>query len=181
MLTDRQLLVKAAAGSQDAFTLLYLRYSKRLYAYFLVRLDGNQADAEDMKQQVFLRLIESQAFQQANTGPDDISSLLFTIAANLLKNQYRSQERQGRREQIYLSIHQNGSDDKEISVDRQRLALAIQQLPAAQQLCIELRFSKGLSIDEIAAALDCAQGTVKSRLHYGLKKLAKILNATSIK
>jgi len=56
----------------------------------------------------------------------------------------------------------------------------MERLPDHQRMCVELRFRKGLSTEQIAEALECAPGTVKSRLHYGLKKLAKILNASTI-
>jgi len=108
-LTDRQLLIRAARGQQPAFTALYRRYGARLYAYFVQRLAGDRARAEDLKQQVFLKLLESRAFREAHTGPDDISSLLFTIAANLLKNEYRGNERRRRRETIYSSLNKAAS------------------------------------------------------------------------
>ncbi|WP_090169361.1 RNA polymerase sigma factor [Neolewinella agarilytica] len=180
MKTDRQLLLRAANGDQSAFRALYLRYGKRLYGYFLLRVGGDREQAEDLKQQVFLRLLESRAFREAETGPEDISSLLFTIAANLLKNVYRSQERQQRREAAYRDIRRANDSTEEPRIESRRVALAIERLPEHQRLCVELRFRKGLSTEEVAEALNCAPGTVKSRLHYGLKKLAEILNATTI-
>jgi RNA polymerase sigma-70 factor (ECF subfamily) len=179
-LTDRQLLIRAARGHQPAFTDLYRRYGARLYAYFLHRLGGDRARAEDLKQQVFLRLLESRAFAEAERGPDDLSSLLFTIAANLLKNTYRGDARRQRREAAYREIRAADDPATEPRIEARRVALAIQKLPDHQRTCVELRFQKGLSTEQIAAALECAPGTVKSRLHYGLKKLAEILNATTI-
>lgn|GEM_PF-2645767 len=136
--------------------------------------------AEDLKQQVFLKLLESKAFREAEHGPDDLSSLLFTIAANLLKNTYRSDERRQRREAVYREIRAAEGTDSEPRIEAHRVALAVEQLPDHQRTCVELRFQKGLSTEQIATALECAPGTVKSRLHYGLKKLAVILNASTI-
>lgn len=178
--TDRQLLIQAARGHQPAFTALYQRYGARLYAYFLHRLGSDRARAEDLKQQVFLKLLESKAFREAERGPDDLSSLLFTIAANLLKNTYRGDERRQRREAAYREIRAADGPENEPRIEPRRVALAMERLPDHQRMCVELRFQKGLSTEQIAAALECAPGTVKSRLHYGLKKLAKILNASTI-
>jgi len=180
-MTDRQLLIRARAGDQAAFAQLYRRYGARLTAYFLRRLDHDAEGAEDLRQQVFLQLLESRAFREAATGPDDLSSLLFTIAANLLRNTYRGQERRRRREAAYRDIRQAEIvPDKDLVVDPARLQLAISQLPEHQRLCVELRFRQGFDIGEIAEALGCAPGTVKSRLHYGLKKLADLLKTANI-
>lgn len=179
-MTDRQLLIQAAQGQQAAFTALYRRYGARLYAYFLHRLGGDRVRAEDLKQQVFLKLLESKAFREPDRGPDDLSSLLFTIAANLLKNTYRGDERRQRREAAYREIRAADGPANESRIEARRVALAMKKLPDHQRMCVELRFQKGLSTEQIAEAIDCAPGTVKSRLHYGLKKLAEILNASTI-
>jgi RNA polymerase sigma-70 factor (ECF subfamily) len=179
--TDRQLLIQAARGHQPAFTALYQRYGARLYVYFVQRLNGDRARGADLKQQVFLKLLESKAFREADKGPDDLSSLLFTIAANLLKNEYRGDERRRRREATYNELRTAESSPQEPRAETRRVALAIEQLPDHQRLCVELRFQKGLSTEQTAEAIGCSPGTVKSRLHYGLKKLADLLKATEIK
>ncbi len=180
-MTDRQLLIQAARGHQPAFTALYQRYGARLYAYFVQRLNGDRVRAEDLKQQVFLKLLESRAFREAGTGPDDLSSLLFTIAANLLKNEYRGEERRRRRETTYSELRSMKNIPEEPRAESRRVHLALEQLPDHQRLCVELRFQKGLSTEQTAKALGCSPGTVKSRLHYGLKKLADLLKASEIK
>ncbi|MEM9525602.1 MAG: sigma-70 family RNA polymerase sigma factor [Bacteroidota bacterium] len=180
MLTDRQLLQRAKAGHQAAFGELYTRYGARLTAYFLPRLNFDAAQAEDLRQQVFLRLLESRAFREVGEGPEDLSSLLFTIAANLLKNTYRSLERQQRREAAYHDMLRANATVEGASFDPARLTLALAQLPDHQRICVELRFQRGYTTEEIAEALDCAAGTVKSRLHYGLKKLAELLKPANI-
>lgn len=179
-MTDRQLLLQSAAGDEQAFQALYLRYGKRLFAYFLPRVAGHREQAEDLKQQVFLQLLESRAFREAERGPDDLSSLLFTIAANLLKNNYRSTARRRRREAVYRELRAADIPAASPRIEARRVALAMERLPEHQRTCVDLRFREGLSTAEIAAAVGCAPGTVKSRLHYGLKKLAEILNATTI-
>jgi RNA polymerase sigma-70 factor (ECF subfamily) len=97
-----------------------------------------------------------------------------------LKNTYRSKERQQRREATYRELRATDGPTSEPRIEARRVALAMERLPAHQRTCVELRFRKGLSTEAIAKAVDCASGTVKSRLHYGLKKLAEILNASTI-
>jgi RNA polymerase sigma-70 factor (ECF subfamily) len=57
------------------------------------------------------------------------------------------------------------------------LARALRRLPVDQRTVIVLRYHLDWSIDDIAAALDCAAGTVKSRLHRGLHRLETMLEA----
>lgn len=173
------LLIAAAAGDQTAFTALYQRYGARLHAYFRQRC-GDGERAEDLRQQVFLRLLQSKAFREAERGPDDLSSLLFTIAANLVKNEYRSAERTARRMAAYRDIRRADGPEEPL-VERERLLLAVAELPENQRACVDMRFRRGFSVAEIAEALNVAPGTVKSRLHYGLKKLAERLRKTTIK
>lgn len=180
MFTDRQLLQRAKSGQQAAFAELYARYGARLTAYFLPRLNYDAAQAEDLRQQVFLQLLESRAFKEAGQGPEELSSLLFTIAANLLKNTYRRVERQQRRETAYRDILRAESTNDSPKLDPARLAQALGRLSDHQRICVELRFQRGYTTEEIAEALDCAPGTVKSRLHYGLKKLAELLKPANI-
>jgi len=179
VITDRTLLIAAAGGDQSAFTQLYRRYGPRLHAYFRQRCAGDGERAEDLRQQVFLRLLESKAFREAEAGPDDLSSLLFTIAANLVKNEYRSTERATRRLAAYRDIRR-ADGAPEPRIEKERLWRSIGTLPDHQRACVEMRFRCGYSVAEIAEALDVSPGTVKSRLHYGLKKLADLLRKTTI-
>ncbi len=171
--------MQAAAGDQSAFAGLYHRYGARLHVYFRKRCKGDGVLAEDLRQKVFMRLLESQAFRDAENGPEDLSSLLFTIAANLLKNEYRSREREVRRLAAYRDIRRVDSTD-ELRVGKAVLWRAIATLPEHQRICLELRYRQGYSIEEIALATEVAQGTVKSRLHYGLKKMADRLRKITV-
>lgn len=172
--TDRQLLLRAAAGEQPAFAALYRRYGARLHAYFRSRCGNNDELAEDFRQQVFLQLLESRAFRQPASGPESLGPLLFTIAANLVRNHYRSAEREQRRRATYREMRA-GDAPATPSEPNRELTAALARLPDHHRACVELRFRRGFTVAEIAEALGVAPGTVKSRLHYGLKKLAEIL------
>ncbi len=62
----------------------------------------------------------------------------------------------------------------ELSEDAQRVRQAVTSLPEEQRLVVELRFFAGATLEEIAAALGCPLGTVKSRLHHALGKLRQM-------
>lgn len=178
---DGQLLLLAAnVGDQGAFAALYARYAGRLFAYLLPRIGQDAELAEDLRQQVFLSLLESKAFRDAETGvvQDDLSSLLFSIAANLLKNTYRSNERQARRLVVFNQLQElNTIEEDPFHLEPAKLKWALEQLTTAQRECVSLKFQRGLKIAEISEALNLPPGTVKSRLHYGLKKMQELLRA----
>ena len=60
----------------------------------------------------------------------------------------------------------------EISEDARWIRRAVANLPEEHRLVVELRFFAGATLDEIAAALGCPLGTVKSRLHHAAEKVA---------
>jgi RNA polymerase sigma-70 factor (ECF subfamily) len=61
-----------------------------------------------------------------------------------------------------------------MSEDALRIRRAVANLPEEHRLVVELRFFAGATLDEMAAALGCPLGTVKSRLHHALKKLRQM-------
>ncbi len=63
----------------------------------------------------------------------------------------------------------------EMSEDALRIRRTVANLPEEQRLVVELRFFAGATLDEIAAALGCPLGTVKSRLHHALKKVREMI------
>ncbi|MEM8584072.1 MAG: RNA polymerase sigma factor [Bacteroidota bacterium] len=174
--TDRTLLIRAAEGEEAAFAQLYERYARRLKAYFYVHCTADENTASDLCQELFLNLLDSRAFQQADVGPQDLGPLLFSMAANLRKNHFRASERRARRLQLY---HERQSSHQEVQIcdfdADASLQHALDLLSDDQRKCIVLRFRQGLSVAEIAEIFGCPPGTIKSRLHYGLKKMAESL------
>ncbi len=174
--TDRELLYRAAGGEEAAFAELYHRHAVRLLAWLMYRRGCDEATALDVRQRVFLQLLESKAFRRPrNDGPDDLAPLLYVIAAGVLKNDHRSLNRRRRHEQTYRERQESNAVPIEPR-DTLPIAAALSELPHEQRTCITLRYQDGLTTEEIAEIMDCRPGTVKSRLHYGFKKLATLLH-----
>lgn len=72
----------------------------------------------------------------------------------------------------------NNVDIAEVVVSREMLRTAIERLPERQRLAIVLRFLADLPVDDVAAAMGCAAGTVKSTLHAALARLHVDLDDT---
>lgn len=180
--SDRQLLTAAAAGDEAAFASLYARYAGRLSTYFQRHLPEAVGEtASDYVQSVFVQLLDSKAFSNPEGSPDSLAPLLFTIARNLRNNAYRYREREDRRRAIFAERWSDETSSLPApDVDAHRLEAAIEALPLPQREAVRLRFLAGWSIAEIAERTAVAPGTIKSRLHYGLRKLSKMLPLLNI-
>lgn len=172
-------MVLIVRGDVPAFDELYRRYHRRLHVYFLRMLQGDADLADDFLQDLFLKVVEKpQLF-----APDrSLKTWLYTLATNLCRNEYR---RRGIRNEV--SDEQISEADvaepEQLSTafDTARFHEALEhmltRLDEVQRITFSLRFQEELSIKEIAQILDCAEGTVKSRLFYTLQKLNRHLHA----
>jgi RNA polymerase sigma-70 factor (sigma-E family) len=67
------------------------------------------------------------------------------------------------------------ADESAEAADRMTMAAALAQLPARQRAVVVLRYYHDYSVDEVAEALGCSPGTVKSQAHHGVKRLRELL------
>jgi RNA polymerase sigma-70 factor (ECF subfamily) len=142
-------------------------YQHRVYGVAL-RMMGNQAEAEEVAQEAFLRahgaLVEFR-------GDARLSTWLYAITSRLCLNRLASAEhRMARRRSDAIDLVP-GREGDEPGGDLERgereaaLHRAIAELPEDRRVVVVLRDLEGLSYDEIAAALGLELGTVRSRLH----------------
>ncbi|RMG21244.1 MAG: sigma-70 family RNA polymerase sigma factor [Deltaproteobacteria bacterium] len=162
-LTDEALVRRANAGDRRALEAIYRRHRSFVLA-LARRFTGNPADAQDVMQEVFGELFgRFPGFRLSST----LRAWLYPVVKNRCISLHRK-----RRPVVDLSEIRDGPrlkvDPAECSGDFERL-LAV--LPETHREVVYLRFAHGLKIDEIAQALSISAGTVKSRLHYALKRL----------
>ena len=174
--SDEELMELLSKGKEQAFRVLYQRYNKRMYQYFLRMLNHQSEDAADFTQELFMKIIEQpEAFDITRR----FSTWLYTLAGNMVKNEYRRRDRRSNKEPINLQIPITSPDcliaQMDAPVLRKYLRLAIQQLDPIHKTCFQLRYDSQLSIKDISEILGCPEGTVKSRLHYALRKLSNQL------
>jgi RNA polymerase sigma-70 factor, ECF subfamily len=175
--SDESLMAAVAAnGDERAFSDLYSRYGTRLYRFFLRMLWGDKGRAEDMTQEIFLKIIERpHSFDVSRR----FSTWIFAVATNLCKNEYR------RKHPILVEDFQSEAwgdlsyDYKPEQIDEalyaQHLQAAIDQLDWPHRQCFVLRYQEELSLQEVSEVLGCPIGTVKSRSHYALKRVIATL------
>jgi RNA polymerase sigma-70 factor (ECF subfamily) len=171
---ERKLIDRARAGEPIAFERLAEQHVAHLWrcALALCR-DGHWA--EDLSQETLVEAWRSLARFDSRCK---FSTWLYGI----LRHRFLK----GRRQQnATLSAAPDAlaqvpcssrtpSSSAEASEDASRIRQAVASLPEAHRLVVELRFFAGATLDEIAAALGCPLGTVKSRLHHALEKLRQM-------
>lgn len=165
-----------AKGNEAAFDELYLRFSEKMYAFFYKMLYQDEALAADFCQTLFLKI-----FEKADRFDDSYycSTWIYTIASNMCKNEYRRKEKQGPIRYINNSmpntIEAKGPKKIDSDIFNIKLQKALNHLSENHRICFILKYQEDKSIKEISAITNCPEGTVKSRIHYTLKKLAEEL------
>ena len=171
-----EILESCRRGDRDAFRALYETYKDRVYALALHFFHGDQAAAQDMTQQVFLKLMTRISRFEGRSG---FSTWLYRLVANAcLDGARRSRSRPqpaDRREIEALVAAPLQETDLERAQTVGSIQAAVAALPPKLRLPILLRYFDGRSYEEIAAALNCSMGTVASRLNRGHKLLARKL------
>ncbi len=175
-----ELISRAQAGEATAFERLAHEHAARLWRCALA-LGKDSHWAEDLVQET---LIEAWRSLARFDGRCRFSTWLYGI----LRHRFLKGRRRRNAAQPSLSNAPGGdhsttwSPDRlaEASEDAQGVRRAVAGLPEEHRLVVELRFFAGATLDEIAAALDCPLGTVKSRLHHALEKLRRMNLAVNL-
>ena len=166
---DQLLVDRARWGDRHAFDLLVLKYQSRLLS-LVNRLVSNQSDALDVLQDTFVK-----AYRSLHTfrGESAFYTWLYRIAVNTAKNHLASKLKESKDVSVddeatgELSVLQDFSapDEEAGAEELQRAILhAIEQLPDDLKQALTLRELEGMSYDEIALAMNCPIGTVRSRI-----------------
>jgi RNA polymerase sigma-70 factor (sigma-E family) len=126
-------------------------------------LTGSNAAAEDLVQDSFARL--HGAWDRVRSPV----AYLRTSVVNACQSWHRSRTRERARMRVV------GVIDDRVLPEARELLDAVEQLPYGQRAALVLRYYEGLSEAEIATAMGCRPGTVKSHQHRGLEQLRKVI------
>jgi RNA polymerase sigma-70 factor, ECF subfamily len=181
---DDMLVERARHGDAVAYAGLVERYQDLAFriAYVVV---GSTAEAEDAAQEAFIKAYY--ALPRFRTGAA-FRPWLLQIVANQAKNQRRAG---GRRGGLLLrataEVRPSGDAAPSPEVDalleerRQALLAAVNGLRAEDRLVVAYRYFFELSEADMAGALGCARGTVKSRLSRALGRLREVVTAAGLR
>jgi RNA polymerase sigma-70 factor (ECF subfamily) len=178
---DAELVRRCLRGDTAAWQLIVQTHTRRVYN-LCYRFTGNRPEAEDLTQEVFLRVFRTLKSYDAAQGA--LVVWMHRVARNLLIDHYRAtrHERLGvslEDELPRLEQRESAAPPPDRTVALSELSEAIQQalarLSPELREAVILRDLQGLEYREIAQVLDVPEGTVKSRINRGRAELAKIL------
>ena len=176
---DEVCLKRIVAGDQGGAAALYDRHARALYSLIL-RILGDQADAEDVLQEVFAQAFRQAARYEPSRGA--VAAWLLTMARTraidrLRARRSRFEGRTGESAALDdLAAVQPDAASAMLNEEQTRLVRrALGELPLLQRIAIELAYYEGLSHSEIAERLEQPLGTVKTRIRLGLMKLRDVL------
>jgi RNA polymerase sigma-70 factor, ECF subfamily len=172
---DLLLARRAAAGRVEAWEELLALYSERIYNLAL-HFAGATEDAEDLTQEIFLRLYQNLRLYR---GDVPLAAWALRLSRNLCIDHYRRARRERRAgavsEEVLARMPAGDDDPQAVAQRRQQLRTVYRELEAMSEDLAEvvlLRDLQGWSLEETAAWLEVPVGTVKSRLHRGRIELA---------
>ena len=185
VLEDQELLGRIADGEKDALEAIYERYSSAVFslARYMLR---SEAVAEEATQDVFLNVWLKAASYNASRGQPKtwIMSVAHHKIIDLIRSRRRAAAVSDPNEYETLDLLPSGNigtaEAVERNLDAERVRLALEKLPAAQQEVITLAYYGGFSQSEIAARLGQPLGTVKTRARLALQKLREELRQDDV-
>src|SRR5450432_576294 len=175
--TDLELMERIKGEDPDALSQLYDRYHGIIKALIL-RVVHNEAEAEDLLQEIFMELWNQAKNFSAQKGKP--LGWMVTLARRRAIDGLRKKQaymRAGERlqneteQQPDAWVHNATAEEIDFSDTRVLVRKVINSLPPAQQQAIDLAFFRGMSQREIAANTNTPLGTVKTRLELGLNKI----------
>ena len=173
---DEEILVRRAQQKDtEAFARLYEAYFDKIYRYLALRI-RNDYEAEDLTQQVFMKVMKSISSYKITGVP--FASWLYRIAHNQLVDFLRQKNKKGTVTIEGLPIPDTGDDPQymiEKQVDIDELQRAVGQLTAAQQEVLALRFTGELSIAQCAEIMGRSPGAIKALQHSAVLALRKAM------
>lgn len=181
--TDQELVRRAQSGDRRAFDLLVLKYQQKV-VNLIGRYIRDPVEVLDVAQDAFLKAYRA---LDGFRGESAFYTWLYRIAVNTVKNHVVAQ---GRRppgddleadvaEQMDLGVRlrENATPERHLLTDE--IARTVQQaldaLPVDLRTAIVLRELEGMSYEEIANAMDCPIGTVRSRIFRAREAIDKRL------
>jgi RNA polymerase sigma-70 factor, ECF subfamily len=176
----REVIEACQRGEDDAFRVLFETHKDRVYSIAL-RYAGDSAAAMDIAQETFLKLLSNIGQFR---GDASFESWLYRLVVNSCLDYHRRRRR-------FLPLLDDALDDalerfrapRESALhdllreeQQERVQQVVAQLPEEQRIVVVLRYTEGLSYEDIADLLGCRRGTVASRLNRAHKALERRLS-----
>lgn len=186
--TDEVLMMRFQAGDRSAFTALVRRHKTPIYN-FILRLVRSASAAEDLAQDVFVKVVQSAADFKHESR---FSTWAYTIARNICIDHLRKMsfrqhpsldQAQGEAQDGPTLLDRTADAHHSAAVERsvigvelgRRITLSVEALPEEQREVFLLREVANLPFKDIASITGVSENTVKSRMRYALERLQESL------
>jgi RNA polymerase sigma-70 factor (ECF subfamily) len=181
--SDLELVRRAQRGERGAFDLLVLRYQHKVVK-LVARLLRDRTEAEDVAQEAFVKAYRALG---SFRGDSAFYTWLYRIAVNTARNALAARQRRpleyeaglSESEQSAMESRMRHTDTPEATALSEEIHQAVNRaigaLPEDLRTAIVLREVEGLSYEEIAAAMDCPVGTVRSRIFRAREAIDRVL------
>lgn len=174
------LFARAAEGDSIAFTAIFDHYSPRIFA-FILKMTRSQTVAEDITQEVFLKLWTSRGkFAEIKSYNSYIFSMTFNYAINYIKRNVWETDKL-RQIKNNLNGHSNNTEET-IDFNESNLFVqqAVQQLPPQKKIIYKLNREQGLTLEQIAERMNISRNTARNHLAEAIRLIrAYILQHTT--
>jgi RNA polymerase sigma-70 factor (ECF subfamily) len=186
---DSQLVEQCLRGESQAWEDLVRRHTRRVFN-LSYRFTSNRQEAEDLSQEVFLRVYRTLASYRATSG--QFTTWLTSVTRNLLIDHYRRRRKDRMTsslddENTNLQVEQKESNARrpdDLAMAGQlgaQVQRALEKLSPELREAVILRDLQGLEYNEIRVVLAVPEGTVKSRINRGRIELARLLEQMGIR
>ena len=175
---DAELIERCLRKDNAAWELIIARFRRKVF-HIAYKFTGRHTDAEDLTQEIFLKVFKSlDKFNQEA----DFSTWLSSVARNYCIDHYRASKRE--KEVVVedllafdLAPAASGNPHRALEDHDRRsfVRRGLEQLPSKLREAVVLRDLQGLSYQEMAARLGLPEGTVKSRINRGREELTRLL------
>lgn len=166
---DNNLITQLRKGNKTAFKLLFEKYGTRLYQFSMKYLRDKE-DAEDLLNEVFLKIWENRNTLKTNTS---FQSYLFAIAYNNIRQRFLKRSREEKYIQIFAKEYLVDSSMEEDQLDYllfvQKINKMIELLPARRMEIFKMNYKEEFKNQEIAEKLGLSEQFVKNQLSLARK------------
>ena len=177
--SDAFLLTEIAKKETWALSVLYERYSARLYGLAL-KILKDESLAQDVVQDIFLKVWQNADKFEKSRG--SAIAWLMILCRNRSIDKLRQREKSTKRSTVFneelniaTSFFENPQETVEQNELQKTITNALSQLPQEQRTAIEMAFYQGFSQSEISDELKVPLGTIKTRIRLGMQKLRDFL------
>ena len=170
---ERELVERCRRGEVGAFEELVDRYKNLVFA-MIVRMFPDRSQAEDLAQDVFLRIHRGLPYFR---GEARLSTWIYRIVANVCLQDRGRGASAISLDDVSARVSAPAASDRhahDLEL-RDRLEKAIAQLPAQYRLLIAAHYLRGVQYEELAEAMNMPLGTVKTQLHRAKRQLRLLL------